>query len=155
MSDLVVKEWRPVEGCESCRQAAKLFHEHTGIATHTNSLAVKRIRELEDENSRLKSDFKDIAFLEAENARLSHLHKLDHSLADQWLVKAEFAEAQEALQWQEAVERLRAEHEAAIKAAVEEEREAIIKWLLDYGWFDELDLIAVNAIKAIRARGGE
>lgn len=44
---LNVKEWQPAEGCKSCKQAARLFHEHTKIAAHTNSLAVNRIRELE------------------------------------------------------------------------------------------------------------
>lgn len=44
-----VKEWRPAEGCESCKRAVRLFHEHTGIAAHTNSLAYTRIRKLEVE----------------------------------------------------------------------------------------------------------
>lgn len=35
-----------------------------------------------------------VAELEAENARLDHLHKLDHSLADQWFARMETAEAQ-------------------------------------------------------------
>lgn len=53
----------------------------------------KRIRELEAENARLKSDNKDTAYLETEIARLDYLHKLDLSLADQWLARAAAAEA--------------------------------------------------------------
>ena len=40
----------------------------------------------------------DYSSLRAENERLEHLHKLDHSLADQWLARAEKAEAQLAKQ---------------------------------------------------------
>jgi len=102
--------------------------------------AARRIAELEAKYSlALKANVADsrrIAKLNDEIARLEHDVTRQMTIAN--------------------VERARAEAaEAAIKAAVEAEREAIIKWLLDYGWFDELDLIAVNAIKAIRARGGE
>ena len=55
-----VKEWQPVEGCESCKQAIRLFHEHTNIAAHTNAMAIKHIRELKDQIAELEAEVAEL-----------------------------------------------------------------------------------------------
>jgi len=89
----------------SCTESFHSLDEQNEVLDAPESTA--RIRELEDENSRLKSDFKDIAFLEAENARLNDdlrvetanvqnwsMSYLDAtSIAAKYLLRAEAAEA--------------------------------------------------------------
>ena len=52
---LVVKQWTPAKECKECKQAKKIMDEHTRISMHTIGIAVKKIREQENQIKELKS----------------------------------------------------------------------------------------------------
>lgn len=51
---IVVKEWQPAEGCKSCKDARRIMNDQTRISSHSNTLAIKKIRAQEDRINELE-----------------------------------------------------------------------------------------------------
>lgn len=49
-----VKEWKPNQDCDQCKQAVRLFDSHQRIAEHSNAMAKKQIRTIWDERVALE-----------------------------------------------------------------------------------------------------
>lgn len=46
---MIVKEWKPAEGCKACKDAKRIMDNHMKSHQHTHSLAMKKIKEQADE----------------------------------------------------------------------------------------------------------
>lgn len=76
---IVVKEWQPTEGCKSCKDARRIMQDHTRISSHSNALAIKKIRAQEDRIKDLEQQLK-----EAQDAIPAEMLDLVRFLSETW-----------------------------------------------------------------------